>query len=319
MKHTLLVNGEIIPHVSGVEWSDDLSNAADTISFSTDEQIEPGAVFALLYGENTVLTGIITEYTQNEPNRFIYGGYDFGFYLNKNSIIKQFNGITITDAIKRLCSDFSIPTGSVASLSSTVRKIYKGETISDVFNELLELNTAKTGEDCYYYTCYDGTFNLKKYELNEELTGYSGEAFTIDSTKTIASPSVSVSMEDLKNKVIITDNKSDTVSKLVTVSDSSSISKYGLLQHIEKVDPEKENNLTTIAKTKLAELNKLKTTIDLTMLGDYRMRKGVIMPIECERLQLDGDYLIKSSKHSIDSMKETVTVSLELYDRSNIS
>ena len=316
--HELLINGEVVPHVQNVEWADDLDNAASTISFTTDEQIEPGAVFVLLYNENTVLTGIVTEYTQNDPNLFQYGGYDFGFYLNKNSIIKQFNGITIYNAFKQLCNDFAIPIGSIAALSSTVKKIYKNTVISDVFNELLELNTAKTGKDCYYYTCASGSFELKKFELIEDLTGYNGSVMTIDSIKTIASPSVSVSMEDLKNKVVITDNKSDTVSKLVTVSDSMSISKYGLLQHVEQVDPEKENNLTTIAKTKLAELNQLKTTIDLTMLGDYRMRKGVIMPVTNERLQLEGDYLIKSSRHSITSSTETVTVSLQLYDRSKI-
>ena len=319
MTFSLLINGVEIPHVSGVEWSDDLSNAADTISFTSDEQIEPGSVFALMHGENTVLTGIITEYTQNEPNRFMYGGYDFGFYLNKNTIIKQFNGITITNAVKRLCSDFSIPTGSIAELSGIIRKIYKGETIADVFKEFLELNSAKTGKDCYYFTCYNGVLNLLQYELNEELTGFNGEVFTIDSTETIMNPSISVSMEDLKNRIVITDNKSETVSKLVTAENSESISRYGLLQHIEKVDTAETNDISTIAKTKLTELNKLKTTIDLTMAGDYRMRKGVIMPITCERLQLDGDYLIKSSRHSIDGNSETVTVNLELYSRDKIS
>ena len=119
----LLINGEKLPHVGPVEWSDDLDNVANTISFTTDEQIKVGSTFALLDGENEVLKGIVSQYTQNEPNKFQYAGYDFGFYLNKNSIIKQFNGMQISDAFKTLCRDFNIPVGSIPSMGATVKKI----------------------------------------------------------------------------------------------------------------------------------------------------------------------------------------------------
>lgn len=125
-------------------------------------------------------------------------------------------------------------------------------------------------------------------------------------------------MEDLKNRVIVTDNASDKITKRVTLSDANSISKYGLLQHIEEVDTDNKINFNQIAKNKLAELNKLKITVDLSMLGDYRMRKGVVMPVNNERLQIDGDFLIKSSRHSISDNKEIVTVNLERYDRSKL-
>lgn len=314
----LLIDGEVLEHAYPIEWSDDLTTVANTISFTTDEQIKIGSKFALMDGQNQIFTGVISEYTQNKLNEFSYAGYDFGFYLNKNSIIKQFNGMKISDAFKKLCSDFNIPVGEIPDLNTTVKKIYKNVILADVFRELLELATAKTGNKSYYFTCIDGKFNIKKYELNEDLSGIVGDIFTINAIDSIMSPSISVSMEDLKNRVVVTDNDTDKISKQVTLSDSESISKYGLLQHIEQVDTDKKNNFSQIAKSKLAELNQLKTTIDLTMLGDYRMHKGVVLPVTNSDYSLSGDYLIKSSKHTITSTKETVTVSLEKFDRSKL-
>ena len=315
---TLLINGEALSHVGPIEWGDDLSNVANTINFATDEQLQVGSKFALMDGDTEVMTGILSEYGQSERNKFQYAGYDFGFYLNKNSIIKQFNGSKISDAYKMLCNDFNIPAGEIPTMSSTVKKIYKNVVLADVFREFLELHKAKTGEDFYYFTCIDGRFNVKKYELNENLKGIVGDIFAIDSTNTIMSPSISVSMEDLKNRVIVTDNSSDKISKQVIVSSSDSISKYGLLQHIEAVDTNKTNNLSGVASNKLSELDTLKTTINLTMLGNYEMHKGVITPLKNEELSLSGDYLIKSSRHTIKGESELVSVSLERYDRSKL-
>ena len=313
----LLINGELLQHTGPIEWGDNLEDVANTISFTSDEQIAPGSLFALMDGTSPVMSGIISDYTQNKANEFVYAGFDFGFYLNKNSVIKQFNSIKISDAFSKLCAEFNIPVGEIASMSTTVKKIYKGVNLADIFREFLELHRAKTGEDYYYFTCSNGSFNVKKYEVNDSLTGVVNDTMAIKSIYTLMSPSVSVSMADLKNQVVVTDNSSDKISKLVKVNDSESISKYGLLQHVETVDTDSTNNLTGIAQNKLKELNQLSTMIDITMLGDYNMHKGVIIPdFINEELDLSGDYLIKSSRHTIDSVKEVVTVNLVRYDRS---
>lgn len=314
----LLINGEVLEHTGPIEWGDNLEDIANTISFSSDEQIAPGSQFVLMDDTTHVMSGIVSDYTQNKANEFVYAGYDFGFYLNKNSIIKQFNSMKISDAFNKLCSEFNIPVGEIPSMSTTVKKIYKGVNLSDVFKEFLELHTAKTGADYYYFTCRDGSFSVKKYEINEDLRGVVNDIMAIKSTDTLMSPSISVSMAELKNQIIVTDNSSDKISKLVKVNDAQSIAKYGLLQHVESVDTNKSNNLAGVAQNKLNELNQLQTTIDLTMLGNCEMHKGVIMPINNDELGLSGDYLIKSSRHNIDSVKEVVTVSLVRYNRSKL-
>lgn len=306
-----LINGEEVGNLINPEWSDDLQNYANNFSFSTYTTYEIGSLFQILTEENVVvLKGIITDFEQSGANVFRYSGYDCGFYINQNEIIEQFKKIKISDAIKKLCKNYQIPVGNIPEMSATVTEIFKDKKLSDVFNQLIEYAISKGCIKDIYFTCAKGLFEVLKYETISDLTG-NNSVFSALSEKTINAPSIKVSMQELKNRVIVADN-SDKNRKRVTVSDSESINKYGLLQEVETIDTSKTNNLTKIAQDKLKSLNKLSKTISLSMLGDYRMHKGVIMPIDCEMYGIKGNFLIVNSSHSINGQSEVVSVTLEM-------
>lgn len=313
MKYKYLINGEEVENIVTPEWSDDLNNYANPFSFSTYTTYEVGSLYQILTetGE-TVLKGIITDFEQSEANVFRFSGFDCGFYINQNEIIEQFKKIPISDAIKKLCQNYSIPFGNIPEMSATVTEIFKDKKLSDVFNQLIEYAKTKGCIKDVYSTCAQGCFEILPYQNITDLTG-DMSVFSTQSQKTINSPSIKVSMQDLRNRVIIADN-SDKNRTRVTISDSSSINKYGLLQEVETIDTSKANNLSKIASDKLKSLNKLSKTINMTMLGDYRMRKGVIMPIDCDLYSVQGDFLITQSKHVIDGEVEKVSVTLEMRD-----
>ena len=50
-----------------------------------------------------------------------------------------------------------------------------------------------------------------------------------------------------------------------------------------------------------------------TMLGDYRVGKGKLIPLQINDYGLTGDYLIKSAKHNIDNKKELINLELDVY------
>jgi len=311
MSYKYIIDGVEVENLINPEWSDDLNNYANTFSFSTYSTYEIGSMFQMVTDTGEiVLKGIITDFEQNQANVFQYSGYDCGFYINQNEIIEQFKKIPISDAFKKLCSNYNIPVGTIPAMSSTVTEIFKDRTLSDVFTELLEYAKKKGCIKDVYFTCAKGRFDILSYETKTDLIG-SDSVFSAKSEKTINAPSIKVSMQDLKNRVIIADN-SDKNRKRVTVSNSTSISKYGLLQDVETVDTSKTNNLSKIASEKLKELNKLSKTISMTMLGDYRMHKGVIMPIDCDLYGIKGNFLITQSKHSITGEIEKVSVTLEM-------
>ncbi len=308
-----LINGVEVENIVSPEWSDDLENFANPFSFSTYAIYEVGSLFQMITDTGaTVLKGIITDIEQSEENVFNYSGFDCGFYINQNEIIEQFKKIKISDAIKKLCENYGVPAGEIPEMSSTVTEIYKDKKLSDVINELLELAKTKGAIKDVYCTCARGKFEILKYTTITDLTGQMGEIFSISSEKTIHQPTIHVSMQELRNRVIVTDNASDKMTKQVKAEDTESMSKYGLLQEVETVDTSKTNNLSKIASDKLKELNKLSKTINVSMLGGYQMHKGVIMPIDCERFGVKGNFLIKSSKHTINGKSEVVAVTLEM-------
>lgn len=312
MSYKYLINGEEVENLISPEWSDDLKNHADTFSFSTYTTYEIGSLFQIIERETneTVLKGIITDFEQNEANVFQFSGYDCGFYINQNEIIEQFKKIKISDALKKLCQNYGIPVGNIPEMSATVTEIFKDCKLSDVFNQLIEYAKLKGCIKDIYYTCAKGRFDVLPYETITDLTG-GNSIFSVLSEKTINAPSIKVSMQDLRNRVIIADS-SDKIQKRVIAENSQSVQKYGLLQEVETVDTSKTNNLPKIASDTLTRLNKLSKTISLSMLGNWRMHKGVIMPIDCELYGIKGNFLIASSKHQPDGDSERIAVTLEM-------
>lgn len=307
-----LINGKEVENIVAPEWSDDLESYANAFSFSTYDVFEVGSLFQIVTQQGqTVLKGIITDFSQSEANYFKYSGFDCGFYINQNEIIEQFKKIPISDAIKKLCENYQIPVGDIPEMSATVSEIYKDKKLSDVLKELIELAKTKGCIKDVYSSCARGKFEILPYETITDLKGYMAEIFSISSEKTIFNPTIAVSFQDLRNRVVIADS-SDKSNKRVSVEDATSIQNYGLLQEVETVDTSKTNNLTQLAQNKLKELNKLSKTIDVSMIGDYRMHKGVIMPINDEKFGIKGSFLIKSSRHSINGSQEIVSVSLEM-------
>ncbi len=311
--YKFLINGEEVANIVSPEWSDDLENYADTFSFSTCEQYEVGSLFQIITETGfVVLSGIITDFEESNPNIFRYSGFDFGFYINQNEIIEQLKKIKISDAIKKLCENYSIPVGNIPEMSATVTEIFKDKKLSDVLSQLLEYAKSKGCIKDVYFTCARGKFEILPYETIVDLTGNNG-VFSVASMKTINNPSVKVSMQELRNRVIVADNNEKS-QKRVVVEDAGAISKYGLLQEVETIDTSKTNNLEKIASDTLKTLNKLSKSISMSMLGDYRMHKGVIMPIDSEEIGVKGNFLITSSKHNIDGNTEHVAVNLQMRD-----
>ncbi len=132
-------------------------------------------------------------------------------------------------------------------------------------------------------------------------------------------PNLRTSIENMKTRVQIfkkVDNKNVKPPRCYTTpyeENKTNIDKYGILNHIEEVEAKTDEEYIKIANRKLEELNKITDTLSLTLLGDYQMHRGVIIPLKREDLNLNDKYLIKSSDHTISDSKETVTIKIEKF------
>lgn len=182
--------------------------------------------------------------------------------------------------------------------------------LADILKELIELEKLKTGKKDIYIDCKNGKLNISKYTLEQNLTALIGSGFLVGSDSTYSNCSVKKSIQELKNRVIYSDNNEKSLKRIIA-DDTNSIATYGLLTAVETVDTNKQNNLKQLAKTKLTELNKIKTEISKTLIADYRVSKGKLINFTNADYGLTGIYLVKSASHEITAQKETVNVSIE--------
>lgn len=179
---------------------------------------------------------------------------------------------------------------------------------------MIELEKTKGGEKDLYIDCKDGKFNIRKYEIEQNLTALIGNNFMLSSNNTYSKCSVKQSIQELKNRVIYTDNDEKSLKRVIN-SDDKSIETYGLLTTVETVDTNKNNDLKQLAKTKLAELNKTKEDITLSLLADYRVSKGKLIDFKNTDYGLSGIYLVKTTTHELTATGEIVSVSIEKQEK----
>lgn len=95
-----------------------------------------------------------------------------------------------------------------------------------------------------------------------------------------------------------------------------SVDRYGYLNYIEETEIEKNKNYTTLANSKLNELNRISDELSLTMHGDYNLQKGVVALIQNNELEINSNYRIDSTNHRISGVTEKVTINIS---QTNIS
>ena len=123
--------------------------------------------------------------------------------------------------------------------------------------------------------------------------------------------SKSYSIADLKNKVTIITQHEKDARLIATKKDSKNIEKYGLLHHIENIDEKDISQANNIAINKLQQLNKIKETLSLELLGDTSIKAGRVLNINNKDIDIVGKFNIISSKHTIENGIHKTSVDLE--------
>jgi len=285
--------------VGNLSWQNTIAELATTMSFEiaksdvqhTNIYLPSGGGIIQMYTNEEIFRGIVLTVDDGGKNVNKYTITDFGWYLNKSKETYQFNAMPAWKAINKICADFNIPIDSMPDLDTEITKIYFDKTISEILTDILEL--------CGSNYNYDMTPNgLRIYALGSL---YAYPEFRLSSnTELIYSPSMkgnvshSVSIEDMKNSIKIITEKDDMYSVQAVLQDTPLIEKYGLLQEVVKIDPDKENADFT-AQNKLTELSKIKETFLFEMIEavDSYTRAGYVIAVN------GFDYIIEGSSHSI--------------------
>lgn len=274
-------------------------------------EIEIGSKVIMFSNNVPVFRGIIVSASRNGVNTINYKCFDYAFYLNKSEVLIQFNNVSVTNALTRLCSENNVTVGTITNIPTIVNKVYNGTKISDVIKDLLKLATNETGNK-YRLEMRDGKIFIEDYSeliVTATYTPANG-ATAFDVTKVIGSFSSNYSIEEMATRVLVVSSSEKHTQIYGNVEDSQNIRKYGVLQKVEKVDKKNKSQAVQIAKNKLKELNKVKRTFSVTLFGDDNVRSGRTLVFNQPDINLVGSFLVKNCTHEYNGMKHFMTLEL---------
>lgn len=297
----LYANGNRITNIIGsLTWRNSLYELSTVMTFETPKS-DAAYLKELIYvpqvgdiiqqvTNGEIFRGVIKDVDDGDINVNKYTAVDLGWYLNKTKQTYQFKNISASDAIKELCADLSIPISTLPELDTTVDEIYFDKTVSEILTDILD----KCMGDYNFDFVPEG---LRVYEVGTliaypefRIADNIPQMYSVDFRGEV---SHTQSIEDMRNSIKITSEQDNVYSELKVLQDRESISKYGFLQEVVKIDSEKEN-ADTVAAEKLSELNRIGETYSFTIIEKYDSytRAG-------EVISVDGvPYVIENTDHS---------------------
>ncbi|MDD3437414.1 MAG: hypothetical protein PHC64_09720 [Candidatus Gastranaerophilales bacterium] len=304
---------DISPAVGNLSWQNSIAELATTMNFDvakTDAQHtsiylpKEGSIIQMHTNEE-IFRGIVLTVDDGDKTQNTYTVADFGWYLNKSKETYQFNNMPASKAIHKVCADFNIDIDSIPALEKKISKIYFDKTIAEILQDILEI-------------C-GGGYNLdmtpKGLRIYKRGSIYAYPEFRLSpNTQLLYSPNLrgnishSVSIEDMKNSIKVITEADGNYSVKKVVQDTGLIDKFGLLQEVVKIDPEKEN-ADTVASAKLKELSKIQESYSFEIIEavDIYTRTGYLITV-------DGtDYIIEGSTHSIKNGVHFVKLDLRKF------
>lgn len=262
----------------------------------------------MMYDDDTLLfQGTIQKASRDGLSSYQYDAFDNAWYLNKQEARIQFNGVDVKTAIETLCKQENIPCNVACDIPTKVTKIYNGDTISNIIDDLLKMATDELGKR------YRREYNDGKLYIN----AFDNLKMIWDSEPLVSDFSQEFTCDEMANKIVILSGNEKNTTVVATKQDDESIKKYGLYVHYEKVDDKKKAQADRIASTKLKAMSTPKKNISCTLWGDNYVRSGRILKFNQPNISMIGEYLVTNCTHNYDMGKHTMDVQLILNDEVN--
>lgn len=311
-----LIQGEKITDISKMAGSINLTTSIDTLgasfefsmprnfkdsNYALTETIKTGNIIKF-ENEKNIFTGVIVDIDTLKFSKEIKC-FDFYFYLNKNKVIKQFNSLNASSCIESLLKSIGAKIGKIERIATSIDKIYKNRTVAEIIDDILKIVNDETGKK-YLLEIEGTTFNLVAHrKIKVQVTN-----------NVFGMPTLTESIADMKNVVLVVSNDSEDESIYAKAEDKESIKKYGMLQEIVEVDPDKDDisKVRNIAAQKLKELNKVLTTSSLDVLGNDELRAGRLLDVEIKEFGIKEEFLIKSCTHIFPKGNHICNLELEV-------
>ena len=244
---------------------------------SLDDIKEDEVFFGQIFGvEKSSQTGTIT-----------FTAYDMMKHLLESTGQYNFKNLTAEAIASQVCADIQVPirhlhpTGvNIASMICDKMKMY--DIVMAAYTKAHKI----TG-DKYFAMIYKRGLGVYKTE-------WAVKGFILSESTNIYASSISESMGDIKNKVLIFDDKGKQIGE---VKDDGSIKKFGIFQEIyskeEGIDP--NTGAKNLLKVQPAQ------SIKISAVGDINCLSCYFVEVKDTATGLSGKYWIASDSHTFEN------------------
>ena len=261
-------------------------------------------------GEVLVQAIIVTETPSGKITSFT--AYDMAWYLNKSTVIKQFKKMIGNDCVKSLCKEIGINV-EVTGLDTKIDKIYKDKAVSEVIKDIIE-QCSQFNSKKFFIEFNNGTLKVMPYQKIKVFGTFEIQKDKfININENIGGVSLSKSIVDMKNSVLVITENKGAIRTIGEEQDSKSIEKYGKLQEVVTLDEKEFSKANLVAKNELKKLNRITEDFSIDVLGDDNVKSGRVIDIDLPLFNLKGEYLIKESNHTISNHIHKISLKLEVY------
>lgn len=255
--------------------------------------IQVGKEVRLYDDGDEIFRGIIFEIDAESDGSFSFIAWDYNYYLTKNTDTQKFVKQKASQIISTLCKRYGISAGTITDTGYVIPKlILRDKTIYDMITIALTETRKKTGK---VFLLGNEKGKLVLHERKTQV-----KRLQIKDGSNLLSASYSESIEGLRNSVRIT-GKSGEDAKGVTVSDSASVKKYGLMREKEHESDLTDKKLKPIADALLKELNKVEKESEVEALGDSSIISGKMVQVSEKMTGISGGFYVIEDDHSFEA------------------
>lgn len=228
--------------------------------------------------------------------------YDGLTYFARNKATYNFKSMTPEAISARLCSDFGVPVGALASTGIPISQIYKGQALYDILMKAYTIAAQQNGKK-YMVTINQGALTV--VEKGSVTTDYFASSDT-----NITDATFSESIESMVNRVKIYDKNQNLIG---SVENSDDITSYGLLQDV--YEQQSDKNAYTAAQSMLKSIARDGKISCIS--GVWDCITGNAIKVKEPFTGLTGLFYIDTDSHKFENGQHTMDLTLSFQNMMN--
>lgn len=268
--------------------------------------VEEGCIVQLKRGDTNIFQGVVFSRSLDKDSVLSITAYDQLRYL-KNKEVYSAVGKTATEIITALAEDFQLKIGDIANTEYVIPRFRAGEqTLFDLMQTAIDETTRNTKNLFVLYDDY-GKLTLKNSKdmlVKILIDAETAQNFSFKSDID----------KDTYNQIkLYYDNKETYKREIWLAKDSETISRWGLLQLTQSVNPQKALSLPTKAQAMLDRYNRVRKTLSIrNAIGDDHVRGGssLFVKLTIDKQEVNMKMLVESVQHRYSNNEHFMDLTL---------